>query len=209
MQVSDCRFTSGAEPFNARSVERCVFDAPVEMRLQGGDAIFDTVFTGMSVEILNAREASRITNCRFRQPDGSSQVASFTGECHVRFCRFEGSCNPNCRALFANEFTADGEIEYFIDGRAPAEFVANVFDGASIRVDSLFNDFQYKTSPYLEAAELGNYYGGFDESDENGDGIVDLPYPIPGELGLTDRYPLASDDIGKYLPVTAECDFCG
>jgi|GEM_PF-3085909 len=209
MRVSDCRFASGAEPFNAESLERCVFEAPVDLRLQGGEAVSDTVFTGVSVETLNARDPGLIINCRFRQPDASAQVASFTGKCDVRFCQFEGACDPNCRALFANEFTADGEIEYFIDGRAPAEFVANVFDGAGIRVDSLHDDFQYKTSPYLEAAELGNYYSVFDKSDENGDDIVDLPYPIPGEMGLTDRYPLASDDIAKYLPVTTECDFCG
>lgn len=209
MRVSDCRFESGAESFTAESLERCVFEEPVDLRLQGGEAISDTVFAGVSIDILNAREPSLVTNCHFQQPDDSTGVASFTGNGDVRFCRFEGACDPSCRSLFANEFTANGEVEYFIDGRAPSEFVANVFDGADIRVDSLRNDFDYKTAPYLEAAELGNYYSGHDESDENGDGIVDLPYPIPGEMGLTDRYPLASDDIGKYLPVTAECDFCG
>ncbi|QLH77304.1 hypothetical protein HZS55_08360 [Halosimplex rubrum] len=209
MRVSDCRFESGTKLFDAKSLERCVFDEPVSLRLQGGETVSDTVFTGVSVDVINARESGVITNCHFQQPDGSTEVASFTGNGDVRYCRFEGSCDPNCRSLFANEFTADGAVEYFIDGRAPSEFVANVFDGADIRVDSLRNDFDYKTAPYLEAAELGNYYSGHDESDEDGDDIVDLPYPISGEMGLTDRYPLASKDIARYLPVTAECEFCG
>jgi len=211
MQVSDCRFTSGTKTFTAESLERCVFEEPVNVRLQDGEGISDTVFSGITLEIEGSRYASMITNCRFEQPPSSTEVATFRGGCDVKFSRFEGTCSPNCRFLFANEFSANGDIDFFIDGQAPIQLAANVFDGAEIRIDSVRGPVgcDIASAAYIENAEIGNYYSTFDEEDENGDNILDLPYPIPGQEELTDQYPLASDNLIDYLPVSAEYEVCG
>lgn len=212
VRATDCRFVAGADTqFTAKKLRRCVFEAPADVGLQDGDDLSNTVFTGLQLEILGTGEASEIANCRFRRPDGATQVARFQGICDVTYSRFDGSCVPNCRFLFANVFEADGDVDYYIDGKIPPQLYANAFVGGGIRVDSVRGPIgcDSESAAYLEAAGIGNYYGTLDESDEDGDGVIDLPYPIPGEAKLTDRYPLASADIKQYLPLSTDFEVCG
>lgn len=88
----------------------------------------------------------------------------------------------------ATEFEGD----YFIDGLGARLIRLNAFIGADIRINS------GKPKVYDKERELGNYYSAYDKKDENGDGIIDLPRPIPGEGGVTDQYPLANKDLSKY-----------
>jgi hypothetical protein len=95
--------------------------------------------------------------------------------------------------LEGNVFRADGfDGDFFIDGYGADRIHVNAFVGADIRVDS------GEPTVFDADRELGNYYSTFDEPDEDGDGIRDLPRPIPGDGELTDQYPLASDDLSGY-----------
>jgi len=86
--------------------------------------------------------------------------------------------------------TNDASFDYFIEDKLDY-IVNNAFIGADIRVNS------DETLMFNEEAKTGNYYSVYDNQDEDGDGIIDLPRPIPGEGNVTDQYPLAS-------PPTAE-----
>lgn len=101
--------------------------------------------------------------------------------------------------LEGNVFRADDiDADYFIDGRGASFIYRNVFLGADIRIDS--------PNVHVDAdwSELGNYYPTFDKADEDGDGVIDLPRPIPGEGKVTDRYSLSKSNLSQYPPTDAD-----
>jgi len=212
VRVTDCLFSAGTgSAITPREMERCVFESPADVSLTEGDRVADTVFSGVRVQTRGITDTSALTNCRFRQPDGSTQVARFDGPCDVTHSRFHGSCSPSCQSLFANVFEADGDVDHFIDGTGPTQLYANAFVDGGIRIDSVWGPDRCdkESAAYLEPAGIGNYYSEFDESDGNDDGVLDLPYPIPGGAKLTDRYPLASADLTQYLPLDTDFEACG
>jgi len=89
------------------------------------------------------------------------------------------------------------DAEYVIDGKGADHITRNAFVGTDIRIDA------EGVSVSNQATEVGNYYSTFDESDDNGDGILDLPRPIPGDGELTDQYSLAGEDIESYASETS------
>jgi len=84
-----------------------------------------------------------------------------------------------------------------IDGKGADHIIRNAFIGTDIRIDA------ENVSISNQATEVGNYYSSFDESDDDGDGIIDLPRPIPGDGEITDQYPLARKDIDTYASETS------
>lgn len=95
--------------------------------------------------------------------------------------------------IYGDEIDAD----YVIDGKGADYIIRNAFVGADVRIDA------ENVSVSNKATEVGNYYSSFDESDNDGDGIVDLPRPIPGDGELTDQYPLAGEDIDTFASETS------
>lgn len=96
--------------------------------------------------------------------------------------------------LEGNVFRADeADVEFFIDGYGADQITVNAFREGDVRIDS------GQPTVFDDDRELGNYYSAFDGTDEDDDGVLDLPRPIPGDGGLSDQYPLAADDPSQYL----------
>ncbi|WP_436909156.1 hypothetical protein [Halosimplex marinum] len=104
-----------------------------------------------------------------------------------------------CRLLEGNVFRADDiDADYFVDGRGASFIYRNAFRGADIRID------EATVAVDADWSELGNYYPTYDNADEDGDGVIDLPRPIPGEGKVTDRYSLVNPDLSEYPPTDAD-----
>jgi len=92
--------------------------------------------------------------------------------------------------VIGNIFEAE-DVEWYIDQQGPKTLYRNAFVGGDIR-------YNHDAEVYNEDQEIGNFYSDHDNKDESGDGITDLPRPIPGDAELTDRYPLASQNLEGY-----------
>lgn len=173
---------SGGEIINSR------FNNGIELYIGGGDG-FEIKQSELYPD--NEGNAFTISDARVNSSTSTS-VTNSTIHGKIKALKFDSGWKGLAR-LKGNKFIAD-EIDgdYFIDGYGARNTFLNVFDGADIRIDS------GNASVYHTEHELGNYYSMFDKEDEDDDGVIDLPRPIPGEGGLTDQYPLASDDLSNY-----------
>lgn len=96
--------------------------------------------------------------------------------------------------VIGNEFQGDDSFEYFFEFGAGEEIYGNVFDQGDVKIGS-------DVDVYSREKQVGNYYSIYEAKDEDGDGILDLPRPIPGDAELTDQYPLANPDPEEYVSI--------
>lgn len=191
ISATDCDFARAVRLSEAGGrIRNCSLDA--------GLTIVDTIKSGLTVRdsVLHPDEggyAVRMENgpARWGPTVLNSTVRGKIGETK------EGTSYLGL--LEGNVFRAeDIDAEYFIDGAGATFIYRNVFRGADIRIDSPI--------VHVDAdwSELGNYYPTYDNADEDGDGIIDLPRPVPGEGKATDRYSLAKPDLSEYPPTDAD-----
>ncbi len=199
--------------------EGCTFRRPVDLQeVTVGDSRFAS-----AVRLRNSTSSfsgGEISNSRF--DDGVALVDGSSGEFTIRrseiypnedgvavtaasggatssvlnsmiFGRIVDGGDFGLARLEGNVFQADEvDVELFIDGYGADRISVNAFRGGDIRIDS------GQPTVFDGDRELGNYYSAFDETDEDDDGVLDLPRPIPGDGGLSDQYPLATDDLSQY-----------
>ncbi|WP_435143760.1 hypothetical protein [Halobaculum sp. P14] len=101
------------------------------------------------------------------------------------------------------QFRASGGVNWFFKSVPAKKIWLNAFIGADISLPkgSVWDAGSGTSDPirlYSKKHKLGNYYSAFKKNDENGDGVIDLPRPIPGKGDVVDQYPLANSDLSQY-----------
>lgn len=199
---TDCIFNARFEVTRSSpgKVNRCVFNKTPSL---GNTKATNTVFTSGAIG------GSRFENCRFEPGvGGSGAVAIQSGAGLLRYSIVHGKIagkTPDIRGSRINNI-----IGNIIDPK-PDELVVvsnttgNNY-GSQIAKTLKYNAFikcKLKTTKLEGGSERMsadyNYYDTFDGNDENGDGIIDKPYPLPGDADVVDRNPLSSEDIKMYL----------
>lgn len=193
-EMDDCEFQArpqfddNAPSFSGGTVSNCTFNNGAGLIIGGGDgfvftqSVFYPGSDGYAFTIprdaVNSSTSTELTDSTIYGMIGNGQ---------------DGNGLKGLARLTGNTFVAD-EIDgdYFIDGYGAQQMFLNVFQGADVRINS------GDVSAYNEDLQVGNFYSVFDEEDEDGDGIVDLPRAIPGDGGITDQYPLAEKDLSQY-----------
>lgn len=130
-------------------------------------------------------------------PDTNLAIQADGGKIEVIGCIIRGKCEteaesalgnpkvPNLETVAGSIFESDGRVDWYFDGWGPNLLYGSVFKDGDIRIDG------NRTSVFSEDKGIGNYYSEFDRDDEDGDGIIDYPRPIPGEAEKVDRHPLS------------------
>ena len=134
----------------------------------------------------------RLTECTIFENSDDTAVR-MTGDGEIRHCEIRGQVQNSGGTWRANRFITDsGSFNFFIDDAGPNMMWGNIFDGADVR-------FSGSVTMYNEDRDIGNFYSEWDAaSDDNGDGISELPRSIPGESDTSDQYPLVNKDIASY-----------
>lgn len=130
---------------------------------------------------------------------GSAIAVASKHESVFEHCEIRGSIQTVGRLSQVGDFISctfqsDHDVDFYFDGSGGREIYGNAFVDGDLRLDESVRDYRV----YSEAAKIGNYYAAFDAKDEDGDGISDLPRPIPGTASLVDRYPLMEPDPDQY-----------
>jgi len=143
-------------------------------------------------------EAGRTTIGRSTVEGGELNVAIHveegTNALTVRNSTIRGRCAGNLTAdgtFRRNTFRRVGGFDYFMEVFDPGFCTTNAFLGADVLVVSR------DTRMYSIRNNRGNYYSTYDEADEDGDGIIDVPRSIPGDT-VSDPFPLASSNLDRY-----------
>ncbi|QLH81316.1 hypothetical protein [Halosimplex pelagicum] len=195
------------------------FEAQPELPDSGGtvqDSTFENGIalladSGSGLSISNSELHPDADGFAFRIPEASgsystSQPLRYNGPT-IRDSTIHGKIEDkkrrdvwkSLRTLEGNVFRADEiDAEFFIDGKGADYIHRNAFIGADIRIDASGEGLRQKAHVYDEERKIGNYYSAFDKEDEDGDGIIDLPRPVPGEASATDQFPLASKDLSQH-----------
>lgn len=211
LEATDCTFTGEASI--AGSAENCVFQATYHSPYP------DEQFEAMNCEFQNGlvgRDGDldvRDSTIRARDDSGVAVDAqrNYRGDSTIVNSVIEGKvvCNtpsdpPETRAgriktIEGCRFSNPGNLEYFIDGFPVSNLWRNAFVGADVRLKASPDGHYWDEVTVFDGEnEVGNYYSEWDGGEDRGDGISELPRPIPGSADAVDQYPLMSENIDQY-----------
>ncbi|UIO99468.1 hypothetical protein Hbl1158_13195 [Halobaculum sp. CBA1158] len=203
LEAEDCTFR---RPIDVQevAVEDSRFTSPVRLRdstssFSGGE-ISNTRFDN-GITIVNGSAGEFTIRRSEIRPDGDGTAVTASsggGESSILnstiFGRIVDGGDFGLARLEGNVFRAEeADIEFFIDGYGADRIVVNAFRDGDIRIQN------GQPTVFDDERGLGNYYSAFDGTDDDDDGILDLPRPIPGDGDISDQYPLATDDPSEYL----------
>lgn len=166
-------------------------------------SVYDSEISLLSVSTNDYLDGHEVVRCEIKGANiGNGETYAIYGESpgagtSIQYCnighRIGSDGGKKVAGFVGNTFESDGTVDTYFDGKHAHGFVGNAFMGGDVRITDS------SVQMYNDHYGLGNFYSNFDGRDEDGDGILDLPRPLPGEGEVTDRYPLAKPNVKKYM----------
>lgn len=197
-EIVDCTIDGSfvGEVVNNGSASRCEFN---ERAMVDGLNATDSLFSS------GVKGGNNISNCRAESgvsfSDSSGPYAVIGGK-NLEYSEVEGKIGEKINNIYGCIFNnvTEGrwnQSDKIINYADTGDKIANNIEYSAFLDGKLVIN---KTEAGTETPSVDhNYYSTYDESDEDGDGIMDKPYPVPGSADVVDRNPLKNEDIVSYL----------